>query len=235
MSVRALVAAAVLAASTLLVTPAAACWDGVAAGGRGISINLWQDASWSPSQARHLASWVRRFEALVPAAGAHVEVMNGHVHCDGDACSDTAWVEIGRGDLGQAFAATPRLLGVSPAAVARARSLPASVYTVQVFAGAERGARGARDRVHAVRDEHDMDLAGFYTVGGFPAVHPVAHILRDGTDRGAPFRVVVGAHLSREEAEAAAAELRAHGVASFVRALPDLPTFDEPFVSASRA
>ena len=143
MKVRALVIAS---PACLIPATASACWDGLAAGGDGVSISLWQDASWNPARARQMAVWVTRLEAIVPA-DTSIEIMNGSLSCGGAGCPDGAFLEVRPGDLAHAFDAAAKLFGTPRAAAARAKSLPSSLFTVQVFAGAEPGARGARDRV----------------------------------------------------------------------------------------
>jgi hypothetical protein len=215
-------------------TPALACWDGMAASGEGIHVSLWRSASWRPDTARHMAIWITRLEALVPA-GTTVSVMNQTIMCDGPACpADLGGIpdldgvpEPSRVDMASVFDATAKMLRVSPAERARAASLSSSLYTVQVYAGARKGALAERERVHALRDESELDLSGFYTEGGFPAVHPVAHILADG----GTYRVVVGAHRSIAEATRAADALAAVGVKAFVRPMPTGTSYDEPVSS----
>jgi hypothetical protein len=237
-----LAAAALVAAAALAhAPPTVACADGAGARGQRSSIVLWtESASWRPATARSLAVWLRRLDALVPEGNA-IHVVNETVTCEGPRCIEPS-LGAGRLDLRSAFDTAARLVRSPASEVARARGLGGPVHTVQVFAGGERGARAARDRVHAARDAARLDLAGFYEEGdvsslhgaaGVPTVLPVAHIVRERSAEGALHRVVVGAHLTPQEAADAAATLRAAGIAAFPRLMPAGEAFEEPVFSSA--
>lgn len=110
------------------------------------------------------------------------------------------------------FREVARIVGASPADVARARSLETPVYVVQVGVFAER--RGA-DALAAQVSSRDEAEHGFLEAGGFPADNPEAHVVTIASAREL-HRVYVGAFVDRGEAEALAASL---GERAFVRAL----------------
>jgi len=219
-------------AAISLAAPALACWDGMAAAGQRVDVSVWRDASWRPETAQSMATWITRLDALIPE-GTTVTILNQSIMCDGPACPESVFglEEPVSGDMPSAFAVTAKMLKVSPAVRARAASLTSSVYTVQVYAGAKKGALAEREHIHALADELEVGLSGFYVEGGFPAIHPVAHIVREGDT----YRVVVGAHRTIANARIAVDALSAKGVKGvkgFVRTMPPGTTFDEPVSSS---
>lgn len=212
-------AIAVAAAALALVAPrdAAACFDGyTAAIGKVSLMRSLPVASWSPDDARHVARWGARIDALVPA-GAHLDVISSYVSCTSasGACGSVTEIDAGSADLRRLFQEVGTAFGASPGALRAAQRIEPALYTVQIFAGSERGAKAMKKRVADL----GAGAHGFYEAGGFPSVNDTAHVLRDSTS-GALHRVVVGVFLSKADAEAALAEMRAQGLTGFTRDLP---------------
>ena len=211
------------AAGLLLVTSrnADACWDGYAAGVGKVSIARGLDpASWSPDDAREVARWGTRIDALLPQ-GAELAIEYGEVSCTSTtgACGSFTSISLPTDDLPSAFRAVAKAFRVSPARMQKVRALAPEVYTVQVFAGTASGALREKRRVV----DRDAGSHGFFVEGGFPAINDAAHVIRDGSTH----RVIVGTFLSRKDASAALADLRAKGIGGFVRALPAGTAIDE--------
>jgi len=219
----AVLASVVLAAVLVaLPSPARACWDGYK--GRSPSVSMCVmtgPARWSPETARELADWLVRIAALVPP-GHEAEACELSVHvCEegsSERCLGSARWE--RETYWAYFRNVARIVKAKPAAVRAALQRRATPLTVQVAVGYdERGARALATRLNRT---HPADH-GFYEAGAFPSddSKDVVHVVADRDDEGAPiFRVVVGAYLTRAEAKATVARLRADaGVRGFVRPL----------------
>ncbi|MDI1477233.1 SPOR domain-containing protein [Polyangium sp. y55x31] len=195
--------------------PAAACWEGYAAtvGPVGILRGI-ESASWNPAHVREAARWGTRIEAIVPQ-GAEVSIEFGEITCSSKtgACGSFSTLSMEPDDLPAIFRAVAQAFGAKPAAVRKASKLEPTLYTVQIFAGSERGARRMKARVANL----DIDTQGFFTEGGFPARNDPAHVIRDASG---PHRVIFDVFLDRDEADDALAELRAKGIRGFVRELP---------------
>ncbi|MDC0744562.1 SPOR domain-containing protein [Polyangium mundeleinium] len=196
---------------------AAACWDGWYAevGGVGITRGLGV-AEWNPEHAREAARWGARINALLPP-GAALAIEWDEATCASDqgACGAVTTIAAGSEDLPATFRAVAKAFHVPAAKVRKARALDPELYTVQIFAGSKRRALAVKDHVAAL----DAGDHGFFVEGGFPAPKQTAHVLRDPEADG-PHRVIVGTFLSRKEARAALAGLRAKGFGGYVRALP---------------
>ncbi|APR81570.1 Hypothetical protein A7982_06919 [Minicystis rosea] len=211
------------AAGLLFITarPAAACWDGYAASVGNVSIQRSVDpAAWSPDDAREAARWGARIDALLPR-GAELAVEHGAITCTSatGACASFEPLSLPNDDLPSVFRAVAKAFRVPPARVQSARAIEPELYTVQVFAGTASGARAAKQRVM----DSDAGSHGFFVEGGFPAMNDTAHVLReDGVHRA-----VVGLFLSKADAVAALADLRAKGIHGFVRELPAGKPIDE--------
>lgn len=196
---------------------AAACWDGWLAvlGGveirRGLAV-----AAWDPDHARQAARWGTRINALLPP-GAALSIDWNEASCGSDkgACGGVTTFAGSSEDLPATFRAVAKAFKVREPETRKARALEPELYTVQIFAGSVRGARAVKDRVA----DREVGEQGFFQEGGFPAGNSTAHVLRDPAARG-PHRVIVGTFLSRKEADAARAGLRAQGFGGYVRTLP---------------
>lgn len=220
-----LVASACMAMLLLAGRPAAACWDGFAAGAGNVSIRQGGDDQWHAEKARELAAWLPRIDALLPA-DTHLESEHGLVSlvpsAGGPAIAEARWTS---GKLADLFTVVAR---VAPGARARIAKGHAIVpFTVQVLG--VRDPRRAAAFADALNERSDRDelvpSVGFYSAGGFPAIHPVAHVLEapkagDDDDLPPPLtRVVVGSYLDAASAQVTAAALTAHGIPAFVRVL----------------
>lgn len=198
-----------------------ACWVGYSAGVSGVHASVDEDlATWSPAQARHLATWLTRVAALLPpgvtlSVGLHVVP----TMCEGHGCSPASELDVDPRDWPEIFERLASRYGSSPEARDRARWLDVEVLTLQVFAGSIRGASAAKQRVLDL----DEGFFGFYGTGAHPGTMHDAHVLVDGD----VYRVVAGAYLNRSDAESARVRLARVGVRAIVRRLPTLPTVDE--------
>jgi hypothetical protein len=136
------------------------------------------------------------------------------------ACGSFTSLPMGSEDLPAVFRAVAQAFGVKPDAVQKASSLDPPLYTVQIFAGSERGAREVKARVA------DLEVAvpSFFEEGGFPATNEFVHVMRDNSG---PHRVIVGVFLDRKDADETLAGLRAKGFRGFVRDLPAGEAIDE--------
>ncbi|MDB4995601.1 MAG: hypothetical protein JWM74_3033, partial [Myxococcaceae bacterium] len=170
-----------------------------------------------------LAEWMTKTDAMLPP---HVELVSEHgqIQLREEGLSEPIALGTWSGrDVRELFKKAGQLLGARRVVDARRASTMTvgAPYTVQLLAvksrsSAERFATATNGRAEP------LDLKGtFYTAGGYPAIHPVAHVLdvdaagqRDGYTR-----VVAGAFLDERSARAAAADLRKQGVAGFARPL----------------
>lgn len=218
---------ALLLAAAVVVLPARsanACWDGVYADTGRMRLLQADDAPWSPERVRHVARWVARIEALLPARSS-LSVEHGQVElCGAEGSEDFGCVEPDDGwrggDLEALFTLVADLVDADEGQRARARSLNGQALTVQVAVSryADRAAAFADELQQRLGDE---PLFGFVEVGGFPADNRFAHVIDVSTGASAPrHRVVVGAFLDAAEARAAARRVReVTGHRAFVRPL----------------
>jgi len=200
----------VLSLSLGVIVPARAlaCWDGFHARVGSVE-EMGVDETWDATTLRHRARWLGRIDALLPNS-ASVSVDHGYVTVTvGTSTHELEWAD---GDYLTLFREVARILGASPADIARARSEQTGVYVVQ--AGAFVSPTHAQTHADAL-SATDVATHGFLEAGGFPADNPEAHVvaLRDAR---AAYRIYVGAFVDRAEAEALASAL-GHG--AFVRAL----------------
>lgn len=203
---KSLIASALLSVLPFVDRPASACWDGFSAGTENVSILQAGDSDWHAGTARKLAEWLPRIGGLLPS-GTRLESDQGFVSvyplAGGPAIAETRWTN---GDLPTLFDAVVR---VTPGARARVNAGRAvTPLTVQVLAvskrdQAERFAKELNER----NSSEGLDVSpGFYSAGGFPSLHPIAHVLDTETD--ALWRVVVGAYLDGPSAQTAVSSLR---------------------------
>lgn len=202
-----------------------ACWDGIAVSSDRVVLGIDTRASWSPEGARHWAKWLGRLDALVPA-GKQLVVMQGAVEiCDDghENCEEAAmtWDD---GSAFTLFQIAVALFDADGRQVAHARRAGHTALTVQVAATHDAAAATAL----ATRiNDAELELAGFYDVGGFPSTNDVAHVVERVTDDGVRYEVVVGAFLDRAQAHDALAALdEGFGLHGFVRTL-DQRTLDD--------
>jgi hypothetical protein len=215
-------------ATVLVALPSAAhaCWDGYAGEIPHVSVGMQAGSrTWSPDTARELAQWLVRIDALRPQ-GHSVSAWDGAVRvCEersgprATSClGDDHWDRWDGRTFWSMFRAVALAVGAKPVAVRAALQRKATPFTVQVAVGYDE--RGARALARRFNQTHPADH-GFYEAGGFPADNDVVHVMADRDDEGAPiFRVVVGAYLTRAEAQATVVRVRAAaGLQGFVRPL----------------
>jgi hypothetical protein len=193
-------------ALTTLAMPADACWDGYIAKVGRVSITnaMGESSAWSLEQATEVATWSRRIERLLPAT-TRVEVsLGGRIELCAhngreEVCRDAPpWTSLALSDL---FRSVARATKKGQAARREAMLARSDVFTVQVFASkTEDAARAVARKI----DEVLPDVGGFYDEGAHPGTNPGAHVVESADERGQRvFRVVVGAYLSRSDADAA--------------------------------
>lgn len=188
------VRAALFLVVMLAPAPAFACWDGYSATLGRVTVQSRSTDVWSPALAHDVANWLARIDALLPSSGFTVD-------------------EPDVDDLPTLFERTADLLRLSPTVRATAMAKTHEVYTVQVFAS--KTASGAASFA-SVLNAANVGEEGFLSVGGFPALHELAHVVSSGSVH----RVFVGAFLDASRAYAARAAIaRSSGVVGFVRLL----------------
>jgi hypothetical protein len=213
---------------------AEACYDGYEANVRNAAASVGFGSVWHPEVARHVATWLTRVDALLPA-GVTVTVYPWSVECEGKACATTSVALDVRAGFKAAFAATARNVGADARTMRRAGALAADPVTVQVYAGSQQTARAIAERISnhqpggeagenwvgSPDDEGAANWSGFYEAGGFPAFRPAAHVVRATLPDGSVVhRVVVGAFLTVADAEVVRASVEAAtGARGFVRPL----------------
>lgn len=212
--------------AALTPTGARACWDGIAVSSDRVVLGIDTPASWTPEGARHWAKWLGRLDALVPA-GKQLVVMQGAIEICDDGHENCREAAVGWDD-GSAFTLfqiAVALFEPNRQQVAQARRAGHVALTVQVAATFDLAAAQAL----AVRiNDAELELAGFYDVGGFPSTNDVAHVVERVTDDGVRYEVVVGAFLDRAQAREALAVLdEALTLDGFVRPLDQRTSADE--------
>jgi hypothetical protein len=213
---------AAVGASLFALPRAHACWDGHRAAVRRVTLSIPGDRRWTPEEARAAAVWGARIDALLPpgtvldAFGGYAELCTDQHGGCGATMAEIRWDGVRLADL---FAKVASATGASKAIVRRARMLGAQPLTVQVLAArSEANAKAFASRINAAGA---AGIDGYFEAGGFPATNPSAHVLAAVDAKGnAVYRVVVGAFLTKADADAARAELyRSAGVDGFARAL----------------
>lgn len=208
--------AALVVAVSLVAFPhrAHACWDGHYAHVGNVELmGGGEGEEWSAAQARELATWLGRIDALLPRDGS------GTVRVEWG----TATVAIGEVETtftwnGRSMAALFR--GVAAVTRADLAMVRAAMSTAMQVTTVEAAAFASRARAEALAAQIAADGRGehgFLEVGGFPAENPVVHIV-EGADAGRRriFRVVVGAFVDVAEAERVRVAV---GASSVVRSL----------------
>ncbi len=203
--------------------PAEACWDGYSATVGHVSIAQASEGTWSSDQALLLAEWMTKTDAMLPP---HVELVSEHgqIRLQEEGLADPIAQGTWSGsDVRELFRKAGQLLGARRVVDARRAStmIVGPTYTLQLLAVTS---HASAERFASVTNERADTLVlkgSFYSAGGYPAIHPVAHVIdvdaagqRDGYTH-----VVAGAFLNEQSARAAAAELKKQGVAAFARRL----------------
>lgn len=203
----------------IVISPASAeaCWDGYAAVYGNVTVQG-GDTEWSPENARELALWLPRLNALV--GEEPLEVMFGSAYVR------DAEIEYPHGRFDLLFARVARKLELERPARRAAMQVGFNALTVQVGATRDRAsAEALADRLMQSDPGYSSGsfaaAHGFYEAGGFPADNSSLHVIETADDQGVPvFRVVVGAFLSTEIAQTVATAMRqAHGMSAYVRRL----------------
>ena len=200
--------------------PALACWDGWSATVGRVDILQAGDDVWNPALARDVALWGGRIDAMLPAGSSLMSEHGRFALSDASgAVTEGSWDGV---HVEALFKLTAKILGRRAQAQGSARD--GTALTVQLFAARSQSYADAFTAQLAAKAEAGQlsEPDGvFYTAGGYPANHAVAHVVLERDDGGAPiYRVLVGAFLDRSKAEAARRSLRdAVGMSGFVRAL----------------
>lgn len=205
---------------SLTPTPASACWDGFSAELGKVSIegevHPESEPEWQIGQARALARWGTRLNALLPHDSsldiAFLSVtlcVPRHRH----KCAEIPapwWKEAGDASpaqldhwLGRAFALVATRIRATPRRIAVARRASSTLFTVQVGSYRSRGLaeRQVEQLNHMVRYNYlPWESRSFYVAGGFPALDDVAHLLPCRIKGHVWHRVVVGEFTSLKNA-----------------------------------
>ncbi|MFK7999931.1 MAG: SPOR domain-containing protein [Polyangiales bacterium] len=209
----------VFAIALAIVSPPStqACWDGYAAVYGNVTVQG-GDTEWSPENARELAIWLPRLNALVGEEPLEVVFGSAYVR--------DAEIEYPRGRFDLLFARVARKLELERPARRAAMRVGFEALTVQVGATRDRAsAEALADRLMQSDPGYTTGTFaaahGFYEAGGFPADNSSVHVIESTDARGVPvFRVVVGAFLTTDVAQdVAAAMRRTHGTSAYVRRL----------------
>lgn len=215
-----LVACLLACLALTLARPALACWDGWSATVGRVDILQAGDETWSPATARDVALWGGRIDAMLPA-GARLMSEHGSFALS-DASGTTQSGQWDGLHLEALFKLAAKILGRRAAAQGSAQD--GTALTVQLFAARSQGsadAFAARLQAKAGATQLSEPASVFYTAGGYPSNHAVAHVVVERDGGGAPiYRVLMGAFLDRSNADAARRLLRdVAGAPGFVRAL----------------
>ncbi len=200
--------------------PVLACWDGWSATVGHVEILQAGDDGWDPALARDVALWGGRIDAMLPPGGALMSEHGKFELSDGAGITTPGtWDGV---HLESLFKLAAKILGRRAQAQDSARN--GTALSVQLFAGrSQRSADAfvAQLEARAGAAQVTEPEGVFYTAGGYPANHVLAHVVLERDDGGAPiYRVLVGAFLDRTKADAARRSLRdALGASGFVRAL----------------
>lgn len=209
---RSLTVALTVLAVAAATRPAGACWDGDAASVGSVSMIYGSHARWDPAVVIERARWLDRIDRALPP-GSAVLIDSITASCTDGPCDDF-FTRHGESEL-------PAVLRDVRRAFPHVKPRPSttvSPLTIQIFAGDAPAARAVADRI-AASEAHGA-WHGFYEAGGFPNDNSPAHMLRADTARfGAVHRVVVGAFLTRADADTALRSLSAAGFHGFVRPL----------------
>jgi hypothetical protein len=200
--------------------PVLACWDGWSAAVGKVELLQAGNEAWNPATAREVALWGGRIDAMLPAGGALTSEHGKFELSDGAGVTTPgSWDGV---HLESLFKLAAKILGRR--AQARDGARDGTALTVQLFAArSQSNADAFTAQLEAKAEAAQLGEPDgvFYTAGGYPANHAVAHVVLERDDGGAPiYRVLVGAFLDRSKAEAARRSLRdtVHA-AGFVREL----------------
>jgi hypothetical protein len=214
-----------LAASMQL--PAAhACFDGFSVTSKQVSATVHTDGKWRLSEARTMARWTARLDALLSKGGslAMQTLWSGTV-CGTDDCQDVTYFgndeDTSRWTLdakmARVFETTAKTLGRSPQQLTRARQAKAVLYSVQIASFRSAGrARNLVDELNLDAQMGDMDWEAelFYSAGGYPAIHNPVHEVAVDVGGTTFHRVVAGLFVDPDDAQAYRTTLAKNGFVS---------------------
>lgn len=198
--------------------PAGACFDGFQARMHESSLLMTGSGEWSIGEARTLARWDARIQALGASARTHAEFSTLEV-CDGGATlGDASCVSHVIPDfydldvdgvMSRTFDTIAKTRGIDERRAQRARAAQGVLYAVQV--GSFRDPQRAQALAETLNLDPPWEAQTFYTAGGFPAIHDMAHVVRADVGEQRFHRVVVGVFTDGEEARAYQREIGATG------------------------
>lgn len=208
-----------VACLALTPAPARACWDGLLAESADVRLQLMGGAAgaWDPARVQAFATWLTRIDALAPD---FLEVIATErdltLFCD--TCTNAENLKWD-GDLATLFEKVARAVGADRKARRDALAQDATAYTVQIAAFATQAEADALAlKLNGKADS--LETHGFVQIGGFPAMNDTTHVVAVAHETGPVYRVLVGAFLSRADAEAAQTLVHAEtSLRGFVRPL----------------
>ena len=208
-----------VACLALTPTPARACWDGLLAESADVRLQLMGGAAgtWDPARVQSFATWLTRIDALAPD---FLEVIATErdltLFCD--TCTNAENLRWD-GDLATLFERVASTLDIDRKTKRNALAKDTTAYTVQIAAFADQAEADAlARRLNGQADS--LEVHGFVQIGGFPAMNDTTHVVAVAHETGPVYRVLVGAFLSRADAEAAQTLVHAEtSLRGFVRPL----------------
>jgi hypothetical protein len=224
---------AAFAVAALCHLPSAeACFDGFSVQGERLTASIPTDGDWRMSQARTMARWTNRFDALLPVGTTlHLESYWSIALCQGpDSCeeiepfgehheppSGRAWTLETR--MARVFERTADALGRDARQRARARRAKTMIYSVQVGSFRSPDLAGAlvdrlNDDIVAPLGELAWRDQGFYGAGGHPWIQRRTRQHPTDVDGTTFHRVIAGVFLDATRARAHQARLADAGFAS---------------------
>ncbi|MEQ9324583.1 MAG: SPOR domain-containing protein [Polyangiaceae bacterium] len=198
--------------------PAAACWDGFHGETERVRIVGYSDGTWSYAEARRLARWIPRFEALLDD-GEQLSMADYQIsRCRGGECVDASPPFENEGsffdpasDLARTF--DHLASGLSASERRRALATPGHFYAVQLASFRARADAFAATLTGAYHvHDHERTPPGFYTAGGYHWVKNPAEIVSAELGGVVMHRVVAGVFLDAEKARAYQRHLADHGL-----------------------
>lgn len=210
-----------LTVACLALTPASAraCWDGLLAESADVRLQLMGGAAgtWDPARMQSFATWLTRIDAIAPD---FLEVLASEhdvtIFCD--TCKNAENLKW-NGDLATLFDRVAKAVGADRKTRLHALEQDTTAYTVQIAAFATQAEADALAlKLNGQADS--LETHGFVQIGGFPAMNDTTHVVAVSHETGPVYRVIVGAFLSRADAEAAQAHVHEEtSLRGFVRPL----------------
>lgn len=191
-----------VACLALTPAPALACWDGLLAESADVRLQLMGGAAgtWDPARMQSFATWLTRIDAIAPDF-LEVIATDHDVTVFCDTCKNSENLKWD-GDLATLFDRVAKAVGADRKTRRQALEQDATAYTVQIAAFATKADADALARkLNGQADS--LETHGFVQIGGFPSMNDTTHVVAVSHETGPVYRVVVGAFLSRADAEAA--------------------------------